>query len=393
MSVTPLPVTRSTLARFLVETLDLAAKRPGGTPDDVLDEIRRLECVQIDPVAAVERNQHLALHARLRTYAPATLGALLERAQVFEGIANAACVIPIEDYPIFAGTRRRRLAGLARALADLDPIVRHVRTTLAERGPQPARSFESAHRVRGYWNVGTATTKATSHALTLLLDAGEVIVVRRDGNTRWFDLPEHALPPALFDAAQRIPTPDADEALLQKYLRALRVCDAGDFRFGWRAMPAAERVARLEQMAGEGHIVPLAVRDVKRRYYVLASDAEVLERPRRGAGAGGLRFLPPLDNLLWRRSRLADLFRFDYTWEVYLPAAKRRYGYYAMPILFNGRLIGRMDPNLDRERGRMTVKVHLEPDVAATERLRSALRRSLAAFAEWHGADLVKLRS
>ena len=108
---------------------------------------------------------------------------------------------------------------------------------------------------------------------------------------------------------------------------------------------------------------------------------------RTAAPEGPIRFLPPLDNLLWRRERVADLFSFDYTWEVYVPAAKRRYGYYAMPILAGDRLIGRMDPRLDRANGRLIVRLlHLEPQVRPTRQLRRNLRGALEAFAHFHQA-------
>ena len=100
-----------------------------------------------------------------------------------------------------------------------------------------------------------------------------------------------------------------------------------------------------------------------------------------------MRFLAPLDNLLWRRSRLRDLFRFEYTWEVYLPPRKRRYGHYAMPILFGDRLIGRLDPHLDREARRLVIRLlHLEPGIRPTGRLRRVLREALESFARFHGA-------
>ena len=105
-----------------------------------------------------------------------------------------------------------------------------------------------------------------------------------------------------------------------------------------------------------------------------------------------MHFLAPLDNLLWRRSRIVDLFRFVYTWEVYLPPPKRRYGHYAMPMLFGDRLVGRLDPQLDRERRRLVIRLlHLEPRVRVTARLRSALRAALESFARFHGAADIQI--
>jgi uncharacterized protein YcaQ len=186
---------------------------------------------------------------------------------------------------------------------------------------------------------------------------------------------------------------DADAALLDKYLRAYRIFDLGDFRFGWRRIPAPERRRIVGRYIDEGTIVPLEVTGVKRRYFALAEDVERIRRHERDAGAFSadhVRFLAPLDNLLWRRERLADLFDFTYTWEIYTPAHKRRFGYYTMPILAGDRLIGRMDPRLDRTRGRLVVQaLHLESGVKATPALRRALRGALDAFAAFHGAGEV----
>ncbi len=400
MSAKPVPISPQGLRRFLLEAQGLpinAADEAAGaaTPARVLRMIRRLECVQIDPVAAVERNQHLVLAVRLPGYAPAVLERLLVQRRVFEYWANAACVLPMEDYPIFEAKRRRLQKEVARHLARLRRVVDHVLARLEAEGPLPSRAFASEHRVHGYWDNQHPKTKATSHALNLLWDAGRVMVVRREGTERYFDLPHKVVPADLLRQVEEIGDDQADRALLEKYLRAFRVFDLGDFRFGWRRIPAAERRRIVQRLVQRGTVVPLAVEGVRREYFILAEDLRELQRNdrlarregRAAAPEGPIRFLPPLDNLLWRRERVADLFGFDYTWEVYVPAAKRRYGYYAMPILAGDRLIGRMDPRLDRAHGRLIVRLlHLEPQVRPTRQLRRNLRRALEAFAHFHQA-------
>src|SRR5207302_2622637 len=168
---TPLRVARDAVIRFLLDAQHLAHGGARGsatapTPAGVLREIRHLECVQIDPVSVVERNQHLVLAARLPGYQPHTLGELLRRRRVFEYWANAACAVPIEDYPLFEGTRRRFRRRLAPHLTALRAVVRHVLAELDARGPLTARTFVSDHRVRGAWDLGDPKTKATSHALS-----------------------------------------------------------------------------------------------------------------------------------------------------------------------------------------------------------------------------------
>ena len=404
MTGTPLRVARRGVVRFLVEAQHLRRSathdsRAPATPAAVLREIRHLECVQIDPVSVVERNQHLVLAARLPGYRPETLGELLRRRRVFEYWANAACAVPIEDYPLFEGTRRRFRRRLAPHLTALRSVVRHVLGELDARGPLTARAFVSDHRVRGAWDLGDPKTKATSHALSLLLKVGDIVVVKRRGLERHFDLPEKGLPADLVARARALTPADADELLLEKYLRAYRVFDAGDPRFGWRAMTATARRGVLRRRVQKGAIVPLTIDGVGRQYFVRAEDVPALQRHERTAGpetASGeeapMHFLAPLDNLLWRRSRIVDLFRFDYTWEVYLPPPKRRYGHYAMPMLFGDRLVGRLDPQLDREHGRLVIRLlHLEPRVRVTARLRSAFRTALEAFARFHGASDIQI--
>ena len=392
-----LAITRETAIRFLLEAQDLDGRPSAGAADRagpaaVLRQLRLLECVQIDPVAAVERNQHLVLAARLPGYRPALLETLLGRGLVFEYMANAACVIPIDDYPIFEGTRGRYRKRYALDLRKLRGVVRRIVADLETRGPQTARAFTSDHRVRGWWDTEAAKTKATSHVLNLMLRTGAITVAKRVGLERWFDLTERVMPAAALQAARGITPRDADDALLEKYLRAYRLFDAEDSRFGWRAMGAAARRAAVLRRVRAGDIVPVTIEGIRRRYYVRAADVGALKRHGRRSAAGPLddavvRFLPPLDNLLWRRERVADLFGFTYTWEVYLPAAKRRYGYYTMPILYGSRLIGRMDPFLDRERGYLEIRrLALEPAVQSTRPLRRSLDAALEAFAQFHGA-------
>ena len=185
-------VTREAVRAYLIDRLALADEVQG----PALDLVRRLEAIQLDPVATVERNQHLVLGARLPGYQPADLEALLAAGQVFEYWANAMCAMPMEDYPVFEPVRRHYRTLLQPALDRLGAIVPHVLDRLEREGPLPARAFATEQRVAGYWDRA-ATSKATSHALNVLLDAGMVMVARRSGAERHFDLPERVVPARL----------------------------------------------------------------------------------------------------------------------------------------------------------------------------------------------------
>lgn len=351
--------------------------------------IDKLECVQLDPVSVVERNQHLVLGARIPGYKPEQLHTLLEHGHIFEYWANAMCAIPVKDYPIFKPIRELRYNHLKKDLETMKDIVGSVLTRLENDGPLPSRVFKSDAKVHGYWDNLAPKTKETSHALNLLLDAGLIRVVKREANERYFGITELTLPKATLEDAKQIETAAAVEALIDKYIRAYRVVDPRDARFGWLKLSAKDRQAEVEKRVKKGALIPIEIDGVKQSYYILAEDIDLVitfslkeAKPIKNT----LNFLPPLDNLLWSRQRIQTFFDFDYKWEIYTPQAKRLYGPYAMPILYRDQLIGRMDPILDRKTNQLIIRLlHFEPETRWTGVLKKSLDKSINAFAQFHG--------
>jgi len=324
--------------------------------DGVLEAIRRLEAVQLDPVAVVDRNHHLVLRNRVATYRSEQLEALYRRKLVFEYWAHGRCVLPFEDYPIFEPVRARFRARLRDLAPTTKAALRYVRERLRTEGPLPARRLESADRVVGYWDLEAAKTKATSQALEHLWEAGEVVVAYRQADERYFTLTTEWL--------GRTDGAGSWDTLLHKYLRAYGVTQVGDPHFGWRRWPVTERKKAVERLVQQGVLRPVQVEGVRRTYYVLSALVPLLESLSEARVAPDVYLLPPLDNVLWDRERLADLFGFRYSWEIYLPPTKRRYGPYTMPVLEGDRFIGRLDARFDRkERVLRVVQLTLEPDV------------------------------
>ncbi|TFE26256.1 winged helix-turn-helix domain-containing protein [Cohnella luojiensis] len=402
----PIQTTKRALRRFLLETqllLHPPEKRANSADamrQRVLDVIRQLECVQIDPVSAVRPNQHLALSARIAGYEPEILNDLLRQNEIFEYMANAACIIPMEDFPIFEPTRQRLKQHVQPHIDNIRPIVEQVLQKLESEGPLTAKSFESDQRVHGYWDNVNAKTKATSHALNLLTDAAQIRIVGREGNQRLFDVIRRSVPAELLLQAEKIDSVEALEAIMQKYFRAYRVFEPSDPRLGWQRLSANGRREAIDLHVKSGEITPVEVSGLNKPYYILASDRDRLsvhddeDRTRAIEREEELliRFLSPLDNLLWSRKRLTDLFDFEYRWEIYTPAVKRTYGYYAMPILAGDRLIGRMDPRLDKKQGHLTVQLlQIDPEIDFTEGLRDNVHRALESFAHVHGAETVSI--
>lgn len=402
----PIQTSKKALRRLLLEKQRLLRPRvePVRSPQElrrkVMGVIRELECIQIDPVSAVRPNQHLVLAARVDGYRPDALLELLRENEVFEYFANAACVIPMEDYPLFEPVRARMRSHTEASLDALRPVVEEVLHRLETEGPLPAKAFESEIKVHGYWDNVSAKTKATSHALNLLADAARIRIVGREGNQRLFALASRSVPYDLLLSAEQMDMEESANALLRKYFRAYGVFEPSDPRLGWQRLNAAQRKEAINRYVNGGELAEVEADGVKHPYYMLAADVERLyahmdeaEKERAADDAAlPITFLPPLDNLLWSRKRLEELFDFEYRWEIYTPAVKRRYGYYAMPILAGDRLIGRMDPRLDSKNKHLSVQLlQIEPGVARSSALETNIREALQSFAFMHGAETVSV--
>lgn len=382
-------VSRQAAARFLLasqgllEADDLAPWRDElSGPDGTLEAVRRLECIQVDPVSLVSQNQHLVLWNRVRDYHPEQLDGLLGAGRVFEHEANARCVIPMEEYPLFRPRMRHYRALAWERRAELGEAPERILREITDLGPRTSREIESDERVVAYWDA-VPRTKATSFAFELLWESGELMVTGRRGLEKVYDIPERVVPADLCVKAEETNDEEAARGLLDKYFRALRLFDVGDFRFGWQRMPTTERRALVDGAVRDGRLVEVEIEEVRRRYYVLSQDVDRLrEFDRPGLDVSPRVFLvSPLDNLLWRRERLADVFGFEYTWEIYIPASKRRYGAYTMPIVRGDRIIGRVCPRADRKQGLLVVEgIWFEEGAANDQGVSDALLR-LAEFA------------
>lgn len=397
----PINVNRATVRWYLLNRQGLVPSLPSnstkGTTLDLVEKmIKNLECVQLDPVSVVEKNQHLVLAARIPGYQPEHFNTLLADGNIFEYWANAMCAIPIEDYPIFKPIRAHRLRQVEKELETMKDVVNGIMTRLESEGPLPSRAFKSESKVHGYWDNQAPKTKETSHALNLLLDAGLIRVVQRAGNERFFGITALTLPKTLLDQAHALDMATAREALIDKYISAYRVVDPRDARFGWTKMTARERLSEVEKRVKQGSLVPLEITDMNRQYYIMAEDADFLQelaeqQPARGAKST-VRFLPPLDNLLWNRERIEAFFNFDYKWEIYTPEAKRRFGPYAMPILYGDQLIGRFDPVLNRKENKLIVRLlHFEPKTKLTPTLKKNLHKAFVSFAHFHNVQDIEI--
>jgi uncharacterized protein len=350
-------VTAEAARRFLVARQALAPARSlEGGPDAVLDVFRRLGSIQFDPLAVAGRTHDLVLHARVAEYDPIWCDLLYERREIFEAYNKGLSFVPASEFPWFRGTWAQNGR---RVLAENPDVAERVLERVRAEGPLSSLDFESERGATTDWfGIPTNTVRAVLEAYSV---TGVLGLARRDGNRRYYDVVERLLPADLL--AREIPLREQLRHKLLSRYRAhglLGVGGGGDIFGGLgpakpdpRRPGHPGRTAVREELVATGELVPVEIESVRGKRFVLREEVDLLEGPPEPPPS--VAFLPPFDPLVWDRGLLGSLFEFEYVWELFIPPAKRRWGWYVLPILFGDRLVGRIEPRIDRAGGRVQV--------------------------------------
>jgi len=345
-------LTRAQARQFLVRRhfLDPPRALPA-THDAVMSVVTSFGSLQFDPLETPGvRNHDLVLHARIRDYRPGLVRELLyplahEGRRLFEAYNKSLNVLPLEELPWHRFAWKRAERGRAGALlAKHKALARSITARLRSEGPLSSSAFDKSTKVESYWGQSTSLSR---HVLDALFMTGRIGISRRDGNARSYDLIERLIDPSLLKRRAR-----DDEAIRHRLLSRHRAVGL----MGERSAPelvsglanAKERKRHLGALVAEGLLLPVRVEGLQDTRYVLDSEVRLLgggSAPR----APSVSFIAPLDPLLWDRKLVSSLFDFTYTWEVYTPVSKRKYGYYVLPVLFGDRLVARIEPRFDRQ--------------------------------------------
>jgi len=367
---------RAAARRFLVRAFALDGFQ---TLPDVPTVIERLGFVQEDSINVCGRIHDLILWARVREYSPALLSAALYESprRAFEYYFPNLCALPLSNYRYFAPAMARYRGKYTRwgqITDEEEPVAEAIYDLLdSSEGPLRTREVGAEH---GHTTSGWGTrTRVMAHVADKLWLHGRLGIARRENFERSFDRIERLFPADVLDA------PPAEEAEERRFLAHKRV--------------RAKRLFRAKkedaEALGPGALATVNVEGVRRPWQVLCEDVEALRAAESADVGNAVHLLAPLDPLVYDRERTRDLFGFEYTWEVYTPAAKRRWGYYVLPILRGDELIGRVDPKIDRRTGVLTLhSLLLEPGVDAEE-VAAPLAGRLREFARFLRATRIEI--
>jgi uncharacterized protein YcaQ len=350
---------------------------------DVLAAVRRMGVLQIDTISVVARSPYLVLFSRLGAYDGAWLDELLAEGALFEYWAHEASFLPIEDYALVRHRMlepermgwKYRAEWVAKHRHELDRVLAHVR----EHGAARSADFERRNgAAAGWWEW-----KPEKRALEALFTSGQLMVARRQAFQRVYDLRERVHAAWSDDA---LPSQqEVERQLIMRSVRALGIATARWVADYYR-MPKRETPGRVRDLAAAGDLTEVQVDGWSDVAYIHPDDIDTA----RAAADNALKpklttLLSPFDPVVWDRARARTMFGFDYRIECYTPAPKRQYGYYVLPVLRRGELIGRLDAKAHRRDGTFEVRsLHIEDGARVTDALLRDVTGAIVDAAAWH---------
>jgi hypothetical protein len=398
---TPVKISPTVARRIAITRQRLAGERPSPDEAGLLELVRDIGCLQLDPISAVARTNYLVPWSRLGQHDLAIQDNLLfEEHSLFEYWAHAASIVLTEDYPIHSAMMRRYRDGksdwAARTLAWMDAnheLREHVLGTIRERGPVLSKDIEDVAQA-GWRSSGWTEGRNVNRMLDFLWTHGTIMVAGRKGGQKMWDLAERVLPAW----TPRDVLPD-QEVVRRSALRSLRGLGVGTQKHianHFTRNRYANLPSVLRDLEAEGLIRRVEIDAEGKQWigpwFVHADDLPLLESLIEGNGAWQPRttLLSPFDNLIADRARTELLFGYDFRIEIYVPKEQRKYGYYVLSILHGDRLIGRIDPTMDRKAGRLNINaVYAEPDAPGDAATAQSIATAIQELASFLGAESI----
>ena len=357
--------------------------------------VRQAGCIQFDPVDVCGRNAELTLQSRVKGFTKKMLSDLLYRDRLLVDYSDKELSIwPSEDWPYFSGYRERSMAhgrqfpGIPELEAEAVSYIRKHGPVSSDTLPIEGTIFwHSSMHWSGHWHTDSLAARSV---LEQLYTDGTLLIHHKSGSRKYYDLADKYLPADLLSA----PNPCPDEASLTDWRIRRRIGAVGLLwnrnSTAWLgiSMTTEERNAAFLRLENSGSITAVRAEGIRYPLYLLTEDLPLLEDIISGREDTGARleFLAPLDPMLWDRKLIEAVWGYQYSWEIYTPVEKRKYGYYVLPMLYGDRFIGRIEPRADKKAKVLTVQnVWLEPGVRRAKKLSGKIDRAVQRLARFNG--------
>ncbi len=378
-------ISRKQARQFLINYHNLNDSQGYVGMAGIVAYFKQVGSIQYDPLNVVGRNADLVLQSRVKDYKPEMLQELLyTQHKLVDGFDKEMCIYLAEDFNRFNRVRiaqsesTKNTLNYRNQLGALD-ILDEIRECIITKGRIGSKDISIGENRESRWGH----KKLSSAALDYLYNIGELCVADKIGTQKIYDFTAHVLN----KKDLQIEDFKSEEDFLDWYVKR-RVCSVGllwDKRGGaWQGQFLSEKKLRervLQRLVEEGEIVQLFVEDINVPFYLAKEHIQFFDAD---DSKSKVKFLAPLDNLLWDREMVSKLFDFDYRWEVYTPIEKRKYGYYVLPVLYGDRMIARFEPEKVRRNTPLTIKNWWwESGVTITSEMLEAIDSSIKEFANY----------
>ncbi|MDF2890526.1 MAG: hypothetical protein K0R80_893 [Clostridia bacterium] len=385
-------ISKAEARRFLIHYHGLDSLNVFSGEEGILEYIKRVGCIQYDPLNVVGRNADLVLQSRIKGYNPATLEKLLYTDRfLMDGWDKMMAIYLTEDWPFFQRIRKQKGIEVKATLRNRKSLgaiemTQEMREIISNGGPLQATQVKLGESGEGRWGH----RRLSSAALDYMFNIGELGVYTKKNNHKVYDLIENLLPNELLEAADPF---ECDHDFYKWYFKR-RIGSIGMLwgrnGGGWLGHFLSEKPLRnsiLTELMEEKSLQTISVEGIDDVFYIRQEDIYIFDSVDEEAEKV-VRFLAPLDNLLWDRGMTEKVFDFEYSWEVYVPAEKRKYGYYVLPVLYGNEIVARFEPEKQRKNDPLKIiNWWWEEGITVTEEMKYAVQKALLDFCEYLQAD------
>lgn len=380
--------------RFLITYQGLNHDGNSQDENSVLDYFKKVGCIQFDPLNIVGRNADLVLQSRIKNYKSSILTDLLyEKRCLIDGWDKMMAIYLRTDWPYFKRVRKECGNDLKNVLAHRNATqaldyLEQVKNIVIEDGPLQSNKIDIGSNNPGSWGH----RKLSSAALDYLYTIGELGIYKKINTQKVYDIIENLLPSDILNQEDPF---ESDELFYEWYVKrrigsiGMLWSRNGSAWLGHFISNSKIRNNAIKALLEKDEIKEFYVEDNKYPFYIKNEDLNLLN-DLTDTDKNVMKFIAPLDNLLWDRTMIKSIFDFDYSWEVYLPVNKRKYGYYVLPVLYNNRFVARFEPEMYRGERELRIKEWWwEEDITLTEELEFALKEAFNQFCNYLGAENV----
>lgn len=379
-------LTNAQARRFLLRHQGLVGEPVFEGKQGVLDYVRQAGCIQFDPIDVCGKNPELVLQSRVSGFTKAMLDELLYKDRLLvDYFDKQLAIIPVEDWPYFARDRVR-FGTMGRSHDAVEGAADAVRAILRAQEYVSSADLDMDEKVDWYWS----DTRLSRAVLESLYFRGELAIHHKKGSNKHYSLAENLLPADVLQAENPLPSDEdfRDWQVLRRIGAVGMLWNrASDAFLGASFLKDGGRAAAFANLLGDGLLTEVRVEGINGPMYIRTSEVALLDGVLAGeAYAPRMELLAPLDCFMWDRKLIRALFDFAYTWEIYTPAVKRQYGYYVLPIVWEERLVGRVEAVADRKAAVLRVNGVWWEARSYKGELRKCLRR----FARFNGCKTVE---